>query len=382
MDFRLTDEQELLLESVREFGKLWPESYWKECDEEHKFPIEFTKAFYDSGLKHLGLPEEMGGTKTDRVTQTLVQLELAKMGVPTSAVMADEMIIRSIFKYGTEEQKERCVKSIKEGRPAAALAYTEPGAGSDLQSLTTSYTRKNGKVYLNGHKTFISYIWNTDQVIVMTRNADIPETEKKMFTSWMIPTNAPGVKMRKLNKIGNHYVDNSEVYLENVEIEEKDMFGAEGNGFKQTMMGFENERLFIGINVLGMAYAAFEDSARYANQRIQFGQQIGTFQMLMEKIVDMKTKVENMYNMCMKMAWMIDDGQSVRGKVEYLKRYCCQASHEVIDDALQIFGGLGYTTDHRINRFWRDIRINRIGGGSDQIMVRVAAPAILKEYEK
>lgn len=382
MDFKLSEEQELLLESIRTFvSQNFPESYWKECDESQRVPYEFLKAYADAGFTMLGAPEELGGTPIDFVTRALVKIELGKLGVPVFAVASSDIMLHLVHEVGTPEQIERCVTSLKDGRAMMALLATEPQAGSDASAIATTYTRKNGKVYLNGHKTFATNSNEAEQAVVIARNSDTSDP-KKIFTAWFINPKAPGVKIENLDKVGQHCIKTCEVYLEDVEIEEKDMFGQEGNGFVQLMKGFETERLFMGALALGPAIGAFEDAARYATQRIQFKQRIGEFQLIQEKLVYMKIKIENMYNMVMKTAWMLDNGISIRGIAEYNKLYCVQSAFEVIDDAMQIFGGIGYTNDLRISRLWRDARFYRIGGGTDQIQIMVAARQILKNFSK
>ena len=170
-----------------------------------------------------------------------------------------------------------------------------------------------------------------------------------------------------------------EVYLENVVVEEKDIIGKEGEAFKQLMRNFEMERLMMAVAILGMAECAYEDAAKYANQRVQFGKPIGTRQLIQEKIVNMKIKIMNMKNLCYQCAWEKDQGISIRNASALCKLYCAQAGNEVIDDALQIMGGIGYTQDCRISRLWRDARNYRIGGGTDEIMIHIAGRGLLKE---
>lgn len=168
--------------------------------------------------------------------------------------------------------------------------------------------------------------------------------------------------------------------MEDVALEEKDLVGVEGNGFMQAMVNFEVERLLIAANCLGWAECAFEDAARYANQRVQFGKPIGTNQLIQEKITMMKLKIENMRNIVYKTAWEIDNHIPVQIDSALAKLYCAQSAMEVVDDAMQIMGGIGYTSDCRISRLWVDARVHRIGGGTDEIMIHVAGRAILKQY--
>lgn len=236
-------------------------------------------------------------------------------------------------------------------------------------------------MYLNGQKTFITGAKDYPYMLVLARNPE-PEDPKRCFTLWWLDPNSPGVKRNNLHKVGWHMVSNCEVFLDNVELEESDMVGQEGYGFIHMMQNFDIERLVIAAHSLGVAECAFEDAARYANQRIQFGQNIGQFQMIQLKLTQMAIKIQNMKNMVYRTAWECDNDLSMRLSAPMCKLYCAQSACEVIDDAMQILGGLGYTDDSRVSRFWRDTRVNRIGGGTDEIMVYISARQILKQYEK
>lgn len=189
---------------------------------------------------------------------------------------------------------------------------------------------------------------------------------------------APGIKVSPIDKIGWHMSNTCEVYLDDVVVEEKDIFGKEGEALKQTMKNFEVERLLMASASLGQAECAYEDAALYANRRMQFGKTIGGFQLIQQKITDMAIKIENMRNLVYKCAWEHDNGIAIRNSSAMTKLYCARSACEVIDDALQIMGGIGYTNDCRISRLWRDARNARIGGGTDEIMYHVAGRGLLK----
>ncbi|NLI91288.1 MAG: acyl-CoA dehydrogenase [Peptococcaceae bacterium] len=383
MDFRLTEEQELLLESLREImARDCTEEYMKECNEKGEYPTRFINALSENGFGLLGVPEEHDGTPVDTMTMMLVAEEITKNGGPHFA-FGQALSIVDMLEFGSEEQIADTMRAVKAGEVAFVLGFTEPQAGSDSSAIATTYTRKNGKVYINGHKTFMSNALRAPYMLCMARNADDAGNPDKMnaFSMWWVPMSAPGIKVERLHKIGWHMMDTCEVYLENVEIEEKDLVGVEGNGFKQVLINFEVERLLMAASVLGMAECAFEDAARYANQRVQFGKPIGTFQLIQEKITYMKIKIENMRNMVYRCAWEIDNKMPVQISSALAKLYCAQSSFEVIDDAMQIMGGIGYTTDTRISRLWLDSRVFRIGGGTDEVMIHAAGRAILKQYK-
>jgi len=383
LDFRLTEEQELLLESVREImARDCTEEYMKECNENGTYPQRFVDAFTEAGLGMLGVPEEYGGTPVDTLTLMLVGEEICKNGGP-HFVFGQALSIADMLEFGNEEQKAQTMEEVMNGRVGFVLGFTEPQAGSDSSAIATTFKRKNGKVYLNGHKTFMSNGMRAKYMLCLARNADEAEdvTKKNALSMWWMPMNSPGVKVEPIKKIGWHMLDTCEIYIEDVELEEKDLVGVEGNGFMQAMINFEVERLIIAANILGWAECAFDDAARYANQRVQFGRPIGANQLIQEKLTYMKIKIENMKNLLYKASWKVDNKLPVQIDSALVKLYCAQAGMEVVDDAMQIMGGIGYTKDCRISRLWLDSRVHRIGGGTDEVMIHVAGRAILKEYK-
>lgn len=381
MDFKKTEEQELLLENLRELiARDGAEEYFRECDDNHKYPDKFMKALLDGGFGLLGIPEQYGGTEVDILTLMMVAEELTKAGVP-SYLYGNALPVDDMLTFGSEEQKKITMEYVKQGVMPFCLGFSEPQAGSDSSAMATTYVRKDGKVYINGHKTFITGANRSPYMLCMARDPESADPAKT-FTMWFVPMNAPGITIEPLHKLGMNMVDSCEVYLDNVEVAEKDLVGAEGKGFVQLMKNFEIERLMLAAATMGSAECAFEDAVRYANQRIQFGKKIGQFQLIQEKLTYMAIKIENMRNMIYKTAWEKDNGISVKISTSLAKLYCAQAAFEVVDDAMQILGGLGYTTDHRVSRLWRDSRVQRIAGGTDQIMIHIAGRAILKEYAK
>lgn len=381
MDFKLTEEQELLLASIRELMERdFPEDYFRQCDEQHKFPKEWMEAMAENGISLLGVPEEFDGVPADTLTQMLAIEEVTYMG-GTGYVFLNALCVHNMVHWGSREQLELTAASAQKGIPAYSLLFTEPQAGSDNTLLSSTATRKNGKVYLNGAKVFITGARDYPYMLVLARDAE-PKDPKRCFTMWWVDPNKPGVKIQDLVKIGWHQVSNCEVYFDNVELEEKDMVGKEGHGFLHLMKNFEIERLAIAAYCCGYARLAYEDAVKYATQRVQFGKPIGEFQMIQEKIADMAIKIENMRNMLYKCAWQVEnDPDALRISSALCKRYCAMTVGEVTDQAMQIMGGVGYTEDVRISRIWRDMRVTRMTGGTDEIMVYIAARQILKQFE-
>lgn len=383
MDFKLTEEQELLLNSLTELlQREAPESLIAELDEKHEFPWKPWQALADNGFLGLGIGEAYGGTPADVLTQTLVAETLGKYAFPLGVIYGLGVItIRDIEQFGSEEQKQRVLGGICRGDPPVALGISEPQAGSDAAGLKTRAVLEGDEWVINGQKIYCTISNIAKYILLMTRD---PQTENpyKGMSMFLLPTDAPGVRINPLPKVGWWSVPTCEVFIDNVRLPKDALVGQLNNGWMQLMANFEIERIVLSAACIGAAEAAFEDAAVYANQRVQFGQPIGRFQMIQEKITDMAIKIENMKNYCYKVAWMMDNGVPVRHEHAMAKLYITRASFEVIDDAMQIMGGLGYMMAHRVQRLWRDVRVMRIGGGTDEIMYNIAGPQLLKKYAK
>ena len=381
MDFKKTEEQELLLESLRtvmERGNF--EDYFKECDKNHEYPQKAVDALVEAGFSTLGIPEEHGGTPTDILTQIMVAEEAHALGYPSLCWINFSTEVDDILTFGNEDQQKKVLECALEGRKPFTLGFTEPQAGSDSAAMSTTATKRDGKVYINGNKTFNTSADRAPFMLCVARSG-INESPYKDFSMYLFPMDRPGVTIEKLDKIGNNICGTYEVHLDNVECEETDLVGEECKGFYQLMKNFEVERLTICAANVGMARCAYDEAVRYAGVREQFGKTIGSFQLIQEKIVDMKIKIENMQNMLYKTAWKKMNGESIMIDSSLVKRYTGQAAFEVIDDAMQIMGGIGYTHDCRISRLWRDQRVYRIMAGTEEIMVHTAGRALIKEAQ-
>lgn len=381
MDFKKTEEQELLLDSLKtvmERGNF--EDYFKECDRNHEYPQKAVDALVEAGFTTLGIPEEFGGTPTDTLTQVMVAEEAHALGYPSLCWINFATEVDDILTFGNKEQQEKILGYALEGKKPFTLGFTEPQAGSDSAAMATTATKRDGKVYINGNKTFNTSADRAPYMLCVCRSG-VNESPYKDFSMYLFPMDRPGVAIEKLDKIGNNMCGTYEVHLDDVECEESDLVGEECKGFYQLMKNFEVERLTICAANVGMARCAYDEALRYAAQRMQFGKIIGSFQLVQEKLVDMRIKIENMQNLLYKTAWMKDNGESIMIDSSLVKRYTGQAAFEVIDDAMQIMGGIGYTHDCRISRLWRDQRVYRIMAGTEEIMVHTAGRALIKEAQ-
>lgn len=379
MDFGLTDEQQLLLESLDELlERECPESYIADLDLHHQPPTSFRKAMHEAGFMSLGFPEEYGGTPVDAITLVLLAARTARQGL-NNGYGLELLQAMDIIEFGSDEQKAEVLGLLSSGDVPFALGFTEPGAGSDNSAMTTSAVHHDGLVTFNGTKTLITNALQSKYLLLMARDPAV-EDPRKAISMYLVPMDAPGVTTNRLDKIVWHISDSCEIFLDDVTLPESCLVGVKGNGFKQLMRNFEMERLVIASQCLGLAECAFEDAASYAAQRVQFGRPIGEFQLIQQKLTDMAIKVENMRNFVFRTAWMLDQQVPLKSQGALCKRYCAMAAFEVADEAMQIFGGVGVTVGTRVSRLWRDIRGHRFGGGTDEIMVHIAGRQIVKDH--
>lgn len=376
MDFSLSEDQQLMVDGFRELMQSRPwEAYFHECDEKCEYPEEWVKAICDLGFDRILLPEEYDGFGQDWTTLTAAYEVLGREGGPTY-LLYQLPGWETVLREGTEEQKAKILAFVGTGKQMINYAMTEPSAGSSWDDMRTTYTRKDGKVYLNGHKTFQTSSMCVPYLVVMARNAD----DMGVYTEWFVDMSKPGITKEPLHKLGLRMDSCAEIYFDNVELDETDLFGTEGNGFRRGVKDFDQERFLVALTNYGQAYCAFEDAAKYANQRIQGGEAIGRYQLIQLYFANMKIKLTNMRNMLYELAWKNDNGQLGRGDCSMAKYYCAHAAFEVVDDALQVLAGIGITGEHRVQRFWRDLRVDRVSGGTDEMMILAAGRAALKDY--
>ncbi|KUO60036.1 MAG: acyl-CoA dehydrogenase [Gracilibacter sp. BRH_c7a] len=383
MDFRFTEEQELLVESLREFmSREVTEEDIKTFYQEGAVSEKFSKAFIEAGFGFLGIPEEYGGTPADVTTLMLVGEELTRQSAAVFPFMSNILNMFDMVEFGRPDQIMTMMEIYKQtGKPAFSLAISEPQGGSDNSAMTTVATHKNGKVYLNGAKTWVTH-GNVAPWTLVVCKEESPELTNKNMSMYLFAADTPGVKFSQLHKIGQTSTTFCEMYLDNVEIDESALLGEKDKGFLQLMKNFEVERLLIASQSLGLAKAAMDDAAAYASERIQFGKPIGNQQMIQQMLTDMEIKIKNMHNLLYEATWRHDNGLPIKLESALVKRYCGMTATEVCSDAIQIFGGLGYTTETRVSRAWQDARGWQIAGGTDQIMVHIAGREVLKKYKK
>jgi Acyl-CoA dehydrogenases len=383
MDFARTPYQEELLAKLKRLvEENVDEAEVNSWYEKNEISGEFGKKFIDAGFGLLGIPEKFGGTPCDMTTLMMVSEEMTRLTGATIPFLSNILTMFDMIEFGTDEQIEKTIGKFKEtGKQSIALSISEPEAGSDNNGMLTYASRgANGKVYLNGQKMFVTNGGITPYQLIVAKD-DNNDRDNKNMSLWLCKNDQPGISYEPMVKHGQTITPFQKMYLNNVELDEKEsLVGERGKGFLSLLANFEIERVLICTFSLGLAQAAIEDAAKWAKERKTFGQPIMKYQLIQERLVDMEVKVQNMRNFIYHTVWKYDNGQSIKLDAQLCKRYCTVAAQQVVDDAMEIFGGRAFTTETRLGRMWRDARGWRFAGGTGDIMVHIAGREVVKKY--
>lgn len=368
MDFRLTEEQKMLKETVARFVEKEIAPYAEEWDEEEKFPSQVFRAMGDLGLFGIAIPEEYGGSGSDFLSCVLAMEEISKgdAGLATSWGAHTILCTESIYRNGNEEQRRKYLPGLVEGSAIGALAITEPGAGSDALSMTTKAEKQGDQWVLNGTKMFITNGPVADVVIVYAKTD--PEAGPKGITTFLVEDGFPGfIKGKKLKKMGARSSPTGELIFENCIVPEENILGEINKGVKVLMGGLDRERIVFSVAPIGSAQAAFELAYRYAQERVQFGAPIISFQALQEILADIAADLQAARLTAYWAASRADAGERVNLEASYAKLFCTRVGIQAVGKAMEIFGGYGFIREYPIQRIYRDVKGIEFGAGTSQI---------------
>jgi len=369
-----TDAHEELRTHVRRFLEKEVQPHLEEW-EEKTFPDSIMRRFGELGFLGLRYPAEYGGQAGDYFSAVVLSEEMARIaagGLGMAVAVQSEMATPPVFRFGTEEQKERWLVPAIKGEQIAALAITEPDAGSDVAGITTVARRFGDEFIVNGRKIFITNGARCHWALVVTK-AD-RERGHKGFNLLLIEKGTPGFEVsRTLQKLGMHSSDTAELVFEDCRVPVSNLIGDEGDGFKNLMWELQGERMIAAAGAIAGAARVFEYTMDYARERKAFGQAIASFQVIKHRLVDMGTKIASVQAFVYETAKKWDDGEYPVREISQAKLLATQVACEVADDAIQILGGHGYMREFPVERAWRDARLARIGAGTDEIMKEIIA---------
>ena len=365
-----TDDHEAFREVVAEFVARYVKPELERWDAQRSIDREVWLAAGKHGLLGLSAPEQYGGAGGDYRFRNILHEEFAKVfasSLSSSFSLQDDITIPYINEIGDEEQKQRWIPSMVAGERIGAIAMTEPGTGSDLQGIRTSAKPVEGGWILNGAKTFITSGINADLVITVARTD--PNGGPNAFSLLVVERDMAGFSRgRKLDKVGLHAQDTAELVFENVFVPDRNVLGAIGAGFGQLKNMLSLERLSIAAWAIALAEEILADTVRYTRNRKAFGQRIADFQNTQFELADMKTELDVARTYIDQAILSYNDGDLTAVDAAGAKLWCSELQNRVIDRCLQLHGGYGFMLDYPVGRAYQDARIQRIFGGTNEIM--------------
>ncbi|MGI8713885.1 MAG: acyl-CoA dehydrogenase family protein [Solirubrobacteraceae bacterium] len=373
--FIFTDEHQQLRESIRRFviKELQPHA---EEWEETTFPNWVFARMGELGFLGLDKPEAYGGQGGDYYTSLVLAEEIVHAhsgGLAMGLAVHTDMAMPPILAFGTEEQKQQWAVPAIAGQKILCLGITEPDAGSDVSGIKTVARRDGDGYVINGSKTYITNGHRADAIVLVTKTD--PDSESPThdgFTLFLVPMAAAGViREKRLQKLGMHASDTALLAFQDVHVPESAVLGQIGKGFYHIMWELQGERLIGAAGCVAGAQNVFERTLQYAHERKAFGREIGRFQVIRHKFAEMATKIETARQLVYTTAWRFQNGEYPVREISMAKLYAARIAVEVADECIQIHGGAGYMKEYGIERVWRDLRLNRIGAGTDEIMLDV-----------
>lgn len=373
--FPITDDQKALVDAVRDFTEQRVAPHALDWDAEKHFPVDVLAEAGELGLGGIYVGEEHGGTGLERTDAILIFEELAKADPAFAAYISiHNMVAWMIDSFGSDEQRARWIPDLVGMEHLASYCLTEPGAGSDAAALKTRAVRDGDHYVLNGVKQFISGAGASDCYVVMCRTAD---TGARGISAVVVHKDTPGLSFGpNEKKMGWHTQPTRQVIFEDVRVPVADRLGEEGDGFRIAMKGLNGGRLNIGACSIGGGLAALDKATRYLKERSAFGEPLTTKQALVFELADMSVKLETAHTMLMRAADALDrnDPDTVR-LCAMAKLVATESGYEAADTALQLHGGYGYLHETGVEKIVRDLRVNRILEGTNEIMRMVIGRA-------
>jgi alkylation response protein AidB-like acyl-CoA dehydrogenase len=379
MNFELNDSQKMITNAVRDFAERNIRPHVMEWDETQHFPKDVMQQLGKLGALGVFIPTEYGGSGLGYFEYVAAIVEIAKVcgSIGLSMAAHNSLCSGHINYFGSEQQKKKYLTKLTAGEWIGAWALTEPNTGSDAMNMKCVAKKEGNKWTINGTKCWITHGNSSDVMVVIARNGELGDS--RGMTAFILERGTPGLSAgKKENKLGMRASETTEVILNNCVIPEENVLGKAGEGFIQAMKVLDGGRISIAALALGIAKGAYEASVKYAKERRQFGKPIAEFQGIAFKLADMKTQIEAAELLIMQAADLKNRGEYVTKYSAMAKYYASEMAVRVSTDAVQIFGGYGYTKDFPVEKYYRDSKLCTIGEGTSEIQKMVIAREVLK----
>jgi len=371
-----TAEHDELRAGVRRYVDTELRPYVDQWEDEGYFPDSVFRRCGELGFLGLHYPEEWGGSGGDLAAGMVFLEELAKCGcgaIPMAISVQTDMATPALAQFGTDDQRARYLSGAISGEKIAAIAITEPDAGSDVANISTRAEREGNTWRINGRKMYITNGKRADFLTLVAQTQ--PGSGYRGISLFLVDTSRPGVSVsRTLNKLGMWSSDTAEIALDDVMVPHDNLIGLEpGQGFLQLMWQLQYERMSAAVTAIGSTEKLLADTIEYAKERRAFGKAIADHQVIAHGLADCATDLEAARSLVYSTAWAILQGEYPVAEISMCKKYCAQMQNRVVDWCLQVHGGMGYMAETPVSRAFRDVRLQRIGGGTDQIMNEIIA---------
>ncbi|MBY4573370.1 acyl-CoA dehydrogenase [Gordonia paraffinivorans] len=382
MNFELTEDQITIRDSVAELASRFDDQYWQEKDEKHEFPTEFYNAFAEGGWLGITTPEEYGGHGYGITEASLLLEQVAASGAGMNGASSMHLSIfgmHPVIVHGSEELKQRTLPRIVNGDLHVCFGVTEPGAGLDTTKITTFARREGDKYIVNGRKVWISKAVESEKMLLLTRTQKYEDSPRKTdgLTLFLTDIDRSKVDIRPIKKMGRNAVTSNEVFIDNLEIPVEDRVGEEGKGFTYILDGLNPERMLVAAEALGIGRAALRAGVRYGNEREVFGRQIGMNQGIQFPLADSLARLDAAELVLRKATWLYDNGKPCGREANTAKYLCADAGFDAADRALQTHGGMGYSEEYNVARYFREARLTRIAPLSQEMVLNYLGSHVL-----
>ncbi|GAA3720104.1 acyl-CoA dehydrogenase family protein [Gordonia hankookensis] len=374
MSFDLTEDQELIRKSVAELAGRFDDQYWMEKDLAHEFPTEFYQAIADGGWLGMTIPEEYGGHGLGITEASILLEQVSRSGGAMNAATAIHLSIfgmQPVVVHGSEELKQRTLPRVVNGDLHVCFGVTEPGAGLDTSRITTAARRTGDGYVINGRKVWISKAMEAEKILLLTRTTPYDQVEKKTdgMTLFLTDLDREHVDIRPIKKMGRNAVTSNELFIDDLYVPEEDRVGEEGKGFKYLLDGLNPERMLIAAEALGIGRVALDRAVTYAKQREVFDRPIGMNQGIQFPLADSLAHLDAAELVLRKATWLYDNGKPCGREANTAKYLCAEAGFTAADRALQTHGGMGYSEEYNVARYFREARVMRIAPISQEMIL-------------
>ena len=379
MDFNYTENQQMIAGMAKDFAAKEIVPNLMKWDESQEFPVELFKKMGELGMMGVLVPTEYGGSGFGYHEYITAITEIAKVcgSIGLSMAAHNSLCTGHILAFGNEEQKKKYLPKLASAEHIGAWGLTEPNTGSDAMRMKCTAKKEGDEWVLNGTKCWITHGISSDVMVVIARTGDLLDSHG--MTSFIVERSNPGLKAgKKEDKLGMRASETAEVIFDNCRVHESMILGKEGEGFQQAMKVLDGGRISIAALSLGIAKGAYEASVKYAKEREQFGQPIANFQAIGFKLADMATEIEAAELLTHQAADMKNKGKRMTKESAYAKYYASEVCVKASTEAVQIFGGYGYTKEFPVEKFYRDSKLCTIGEGTSEIQKLVISREVLK----